>query len=132
MYTDSETALVTAACQQPGGGTSTRCRAGGSSGSRSVFFVQPPLGRTLSFLLRQKLRQKLPQKLAMETSQTRRLLPLSSLRSIEEKLTAGRFMRIHHSYMVRLGVGRGRVPLAGETLPVSAGYREAFDQLSSR
>ncbi len=70
------------------------------------------------------------------TSQTRPLLSLTSLRSMEEKLPAGKFMRIHRSYIVGLGhiqsVGRGTVQLAGETLPVSDGYREAFDQFFSR
>ena len=69
-------------------------------------------------------------------SQTRPLLSLTSLRSMEEKLPAGKFMRIHRSYIVGLGhlqsVGRGTVQLAGETLPVSDGYREAFDQFFSR
>jgi two-component system response regulator LytT len=69
-------------------------------------------------------------------SQTRPLLSLTSLRSMEEKLPSGKFMRIHRSYIVGLGhiqaVGRGTVQIAGETLPVSDGYREAFDQFFSR
>ena len=69
-------------------------------------------------------------------SQTRPLLSLTSLRSMEEKLPAGKFMRIHRSYIVGLGhlqsVGRGTVQLAGETLLVSDGYRETFDAFFSR
>jgi DNA-binding LytR/AlgR family response regulator len=69
-------------------------------------------------------------------SQTRPLLSLTSLRSMEEKLPAGKFLRIHRSYIVGLNhiqaVGRGTVQIAGETLPVSDGYREAFDQFFSR
>lgn len=69
-------------------------------------------------------------------SQTRPLLSLTSLRGMEEKLPAGKFMRIHRSYIVGLGhiqaVGRGTVQIAGETLPVSDGYRETFDQFFSR
>lgn len=69
-------------------------------------------------------------------SQTRPLLSLTSLRGMEEKLPAGKFLRIHRSYIVGLGhiqsVGRGTVQIAGETLPVSDGYREAFDQFFSR
>lgn len=69
-------------------------------------------------------------------SQARPLLSLTSLRSMEEKLPASKFMRIHRSYIVGLGhiqsVGRGTVQLAGETLPVSDGYRETFDQFFSR
>ncbi len=69
-------------------------------------------------------------------TQTRPLLSLTSLRSMEEKLPSSKFMRIHRSYIVGLGhiqaVGRGTVQIAGETLPVSDGYREAFDQFFSR
>ncbi|MGY3089062.1 two-component system response regulator LytT [Hymenobacter sp. UYAg731] len=69
-------------------------------------------------------------------SQTRPLLSLTSLRGMEEKLPAGKFLRIHRSYIVGLGhiqsVGRGTVQIAGETLPVSDGYREGFDQFFSR
>ena len=70
------------------------------------------------------------------SSQTRPLLSLTSLRGMEEKLPASKFLRIHRSYIVGLGhiqsVGRGTVQIAGETLPVSDGYREAFDQFFSR
>ena len=66
----------------------------------------------------------------------RPLLALTSLRGLEEKLPAGQFLRIHRSYIVGLAhvraVGRGTVELAGHTLPVSDGYREAFDQFFSR
>ncbi|GAB3851735.1 LytTR family DNA-binding domain-containing protein [Hymenobacter terrigena] len=69
-------------------------------------------------------------------SQTRPLLSLTSLRGMEEKLPASKFLRIHRSYIVGLGhiqsVGRSTVQIAGETLPVSDGYREAFDQFFSR
>ncbi|MBH8568588.1 response regulator transcription factor [Microvirga sp. STS02] len=69
-------------------------------------------------------------------TQTRPLLSLTSLRGMEEKLPASKFLRIHRSYIVGLGhiqsVGRGTVQIAGETLPVSDGYREAFDQFFSR
>ena len=69
-------------------------------------------------------------------SATRPLLSLTSLRGMEEKLPARQFMRIHRSYIVGLNhiqaVGRGTVQIAGETLPVSDGYREAFDQFFSR
>ena len=69
-------------------------------------------------------------------SQSRPLLSLTSLRSMEEKLPARHFLRIHRSYIVGLShlqaVGRGTVQIRGETLPVSDGYREAFDQFFSR
>ena len=69
-------------------------------------------------------------------SATRPLLSLTSLRSMEEKLPARLFMRIHRSYIVGLthlqAVGRGTVQIKGETLPVSDGYREAFDRFFSK
>ena len=69
-------------------------------------------------------------------SAARPLLSLTSLRRLEEKLPLRHFLRIHRSYIVGLGhvqaVGRGTVQLRGETLPVSEGYREAFDQYFSR
>jgi DNA-binding LytR/AlgR family response regulator len=69
-------------------------------------------------------------------SQPRPLLTLTSLRNMEEKLPTRQFLRIHRSYIVGLGhiqsVGRGTVQIAGETLPVSDGYREAFDQFFSK
>jgi two-component system response regulator LytT len=69
-------------------------------------------------------------------SATRPLLSLNSLRNMEEKLPARQFMRIHRSYIAGLAhiqaVGRGTVQIKGETLPVSDGYREAFDQFFSK
>jgi DNA-binding LytR/AlgR family response regulator len=69
-------------------------------------------------------------------SQSRPLLSLTSLRSMEEKLPAGRFMRIHRSYIVGLdhvaAVGRGTLQVRTETLPVSDGYREAVDAFFAR
>lgn len=69
-------------------------------------------------------------------SATRPLLSLTSLRSMEEKLPVRQFMRIHRSYILGLNhiqaVSRGTVQIRGETLPVSDGYREAFDQFFSR
>ncbi|MGI4873920.1 MAG: LytR/AlgR family response regulator transcription factor [Janthinobacterium lividum] len=70
------------------------------------------------------------------TSQPRPLLSLTSLRSMEEKLPATRFMRIHRSYIVGLdhvaAVGRGTLQVNKETLPVSDGYREAVDAFFAR
>jgi len=69
-------------------------------------------------------------------SQPRPLLSLTSLRSMEEKLPAGRFMRVHRSYIVGLdhvaAVGRGTLQVRTETLPVSDGYREAVDAFFAR
>jgi two-component system response regulator LytT len=64
------------------------------------------------------------------------MLSLTSLRSMEEKLPAGKFMRTHRSYIVGRNhiraVGRGTVQIQGETLPASGGYRETFDRFFSR
>ena len=69
-------------------------------------------------------------------SQPRPLLSLTSLRNMEEKLPARHFMRIHRSYIIGLGhiqaIGRGTVQIKGETIPVSDGYREVFDQFFSK
>jgi two-component system response regulator LytT len=69
-------------------------------------------------------------------SQPRPLLSLTSLRSMEEKLPAGKFMRIHRSYIVGLdhvaAVGRGNLQVRTETLPISDGYREAVDAFFAR
>lgn len=65
-------------------------------------------------------------------SATRPLRSLTSLRNMEEKLPAGKFMRIHRSYIVGLdhvaAVGCGTLQVRGETLPVSDGYHEVVDQ----
>ncbi|RTQ52107.1 response regulator transcription factor [Hymenobacter gummosus] len=69
-------------------------------------------------------------------SETKPLLSLSSLKAVEDKLPARRFMRIHRSYIVALdhiaSVTRGTVQIGGETIPVSDSYREAFDKYLSR
>ena len=69
-------------------------------------------------------------------SATRPLLSLTSLKLLEERLPARQFMRIHRSYIVGLGhiasIGRGTVQIGTETIAVSDGYREAFDQFISR
>ncbi|WP_345237462.1 LytTR family DNA-binding domain-containing protein [Hymenobacter saemangeumensis] len=69
-------------------------------------------------------------------SQPRPLLSLTSLRSMEEKLPGRQFMRIHRSYIIGLdhiqAIGRGTVQIKGETIPVSDGYRETFDQFFSK
>jgi len=69
-------------------------------------------------------------------SQQRPLLSLTSLRNMEEKLPGRHFMRIHRSYIIGLdhiqAIGRGTVQIKGETIPVSDGYREVFDQFFSK
>ena len=61
------------------------------------------------------------------------LMSLLSLKSVEEKLPANRFMRVHRSYIVNLGkvsvVERNRIIFDGNTyIPVSDQYKEKFQQ----
>jgi two-component system response regulator LytT len=69
-------------------------------------------------------------------STPRALLSLMSLRAMEEKLPARRFMRIHRSFIVALdkieSVRRLTVQIGTETIPVGEQYKEAFGQFLSR
>lgn len=61
---------------------------------------------------------------------TGKILTLQSFRGLEELLPAGRFARIHKSYLISLRhlefVERSRVQVHGTTLPIGETYREAF------
>ena len=69
-------------------------------------------------------------------STPRALLSLMSLRAMEEKLPARRFLRIHRSFIVALdkieAVRRLTVQIGTETIPVGEQYKEAFQQFLSR
>ncbi|MDJ0364661.1 LytTR family DNA-binding domain-containing protein [Hymenobacter sp. H14-R3] len=69
-------------------------------------------------------------------STPRALLSLMSLRAMEEKLPARRFLRIHRSFIVSLdkieAVRRLTVQIGTETIPVGEQYKEAFTQFLSR
>ncbi len=69
-------------------------------------------------------------------SSPRALLSLMSLRAMEEKLPARRFLRIHRSFIVALdkieAVRRLTVQIGDATLPVGDQYKEAFGQFLSR
>ena len=69
-------------------------------------------------------------------SAPRALLSLMSLRAMEEKLPARRFLRIHRSFIVALdkieSVRRLTVQIGTETIPVGEQYKEAFGQFLSR
>ena len=69
-------------------------------------------------------------------SASRALLSLMSLRAMEEKLPARRFLRIHRSFIVALdkieAVRRLTVQIGTETIPVGEQYKEAFAQFLSR
>lgn len=62
---------------------------------------------------------------------------LMSLRSLEERLPAGRFMRVHRSYIINLSAierhAHNRVTIAGMEIPVSESYRTRLrDYLNQR
>ncbi|UOQ54670.1 LytR/AlgR family response regulator transcription factor [Hymenobacter cellulosivorans] len=69
-------------------------------------------------------------------SAPRPLLSLMSLKAMEEKLPARRFLRIHRSFIVALdkieAVRRNTVQIGPATLAVSDQYKEAFMQFMSR
>ena len=69
-------------------------------------------------------------------SAPRPLLSLMSLRAMEEKLPARRFLRIHRSFIVALdkieAVRRLTVQIGTETIPVGEQYKEAFQQFLNR
>lgn len=64
------------------------------------------------------------------------LLSLSSLKSLEEKLPARRFMRIHRSFIVSLdrinAISRNSVQIGDKTIAVSEQYKEAFNSFVNR
>ena len=69
-------------------------------------------------------------------SETRPLLSLTSLKNLEEKLPAHRFMRIHRSYIVNLerieSITRTSVQIGDVTIPVSDQYKDIFSDYISR
>ncbi len=64
------------------------------------------------------------------------LLSLTSLKALEEKLPARRFMRVHRSFIVALdrisAVTRNSVQIGSATIPVSDQYKDVFSQFISR
>lgn len=64
------------------------------------------------------------------------LLTLMSLKSLEEKLPAKRFMRIHRSFIVSLGqitsVTRNNLHIGGINISIGDQYKEAFGQFISK
>jgi DNA-binding LytR/AlgR family response regulator len=69
-------------------------------------------------------------------SQPRPLLSLMSLKAMEEKLPARRFLRIHRSFIVALdkieAIRRNTVQIGSATITVSDQYKEPFAQFLSR
>jgi two-component system, LytTR family, response regulator LytT len=68
--------------------------------------------------------------------ETKPILSLTSLKALEEKLPAKRFMRIHRSYIVALdkisAVSRNRVQIGETVIAVSDQYKDGFNQFLSR
>lgn len=68
--------------------------------------------------------------------ESRPLLSLTSLKNLEEKLPAQRFMRVHRSYIVGLdkieALTRSSIQIGPETIPVSEQYKEIFGDYISR
>lgn len=64
------------------------------------------------------------------------LMTLSSLRSIEEKLPASRFLRIHRSFIVATdkidAITKNSVHIGEATITVGDQYKEVFKELMSR
>jgi DNA-binding LytR/AlgR family response regulator len=64
------------------------------------------------------------------------ILTLTSLKALEEKLPARRFMRIHRSFIVSLerikSITRNTVQIEDITIPVSDQYKDTFNQFTSR
>jgi two-component system response regulator LytT len=69
-------------------------------------------------------------------SDTKPTLSLTSLKALEEKLPATRFMRVHRSFIVNLdkigAVTRNTIQIGSITIPVSDQYKEGFNQYLSR
>jgi two-component system, LytTR family, response regulator LytT len=69
-------------------------------------------------------------------SEPRPLLSLTSLKALEDKLPADRFLRLHRSYIVALeritALTRNSVQVGGVTIAVSPQYKDDFQRLLDR
>lgn len=69
-------------------------------------------------------------------SDTKPILSLTSLKSLEEKLPAAKFMRVHRSFIVNLdkigAVTKNTIQIGTVTIPVSDQYKENFSQFLSK
>ncbi|PRY11965.1 LytTR family two component transcriptional regulator [Pontibacter ummariensis] len=67
---------------------------------------------------------------------TKPVLSLTSLKALEEKLPARRFMRVHRSFIVALdkitAVSRNKLQIGETNIAVSEQYKDAFNQFLSR
>lgn len=64
---------------------------------------------------------------------TERILALQTMKTMEEKLPAGQFMRVHKSYIVAINriesVERNRIYIGKAVIPIGDTYRDAFYRL---
>lgn len=69
-------------------------------------------------------------------SSSKPLLSLTSLKSLEEKLTDRGFMRVHRSFIVNLekisAVSKTSITIGRDSIPVSDQYKEDFNRYLSR
>lgn len=69
-------------------------------------------------------------------NQPKPILSLTSLKALEEKLPAHRFMRVHRSFIVALdqikAITRNTVQIGDVSIAVSDQYKEAFQQFLNR
>lgn len=69
-------------------------------------------------------------------SDNKPILSLTSLKALEEKLPASKFMRIHRSFIVNLdqigAVTRNSIQIGNITIPVSDQYKEVFSLFLSK
>lgn len=64
------------------------------------------------------------------------ILSLTSLKALEEKLPASKFMRVHRSFIVNLdkisAITRNTIQIGSITIPVSDQYKDSFNQFLSK
>jgi two-component system LytT family response regulator len=64
---------------------------------------------------------------------SRTIMSLQNLKQIEEKLPAGKFIRVHKSYLVSVDqirtIEKGQIHIGKAVIPVGDNYREAFFSL---
>ena len=64
------------------------------------------------------------------------VLSLSSLKNLETKLPAGKFMRVHRSFIVNLEkidtIDRSRIVFGKKYIPVGDQYRDKFQEFLDR
>jgi DNA-binding LytR/AlgR family response regulator len=75
-------------------------------------------------------------KVYRQSELTKPLLSLTSLKALEEKLPARRFMRVHRSFIVNLdhitAVTRNSIQIGATTIPVSDQYKDTFGEFINR